>query len=144
MRNANTLAHRPGRPMRCILRRRLVQRQIQHHRDLIVRELGNTRRSCLIPQKPVHALLDIALLPAPYRRLTKACPPHDLSGAVPFASQQDHLRPPDMLLLAITVGDDRCQSLTIRRTYKKTEVPSHAKRVTQNLRIWTLMFLTNH
>jgi hypothetical protein len=36
-----------------------------------------------------------------------------------------YLRPPDVLLRAVAVGDDRCQSRTIRRGDEKSEVPSH-------------------
>jgi hypothetical protein len=50
---------------------------------------------------------------------------------VPIAGQQHHLRPPDMLLRTVTVGDDRCQTRTIRRGDEKAKVPSHRKEVAQ-------------
>ena len=58
-------------------------------------------------------------------------PPHELVGADPIAGQQHHLRPPDVLLRAVAVGDDRCQSRTIRRRDKKPKVPSHRETIAQ-------------
>jgi hypothetical protein len=36
-----------------------------------------------------------------------------------------------MLLPAVPIGDDRCQSRTIRRRDEKSKVPSHRKEVAQ-------------
>jgi hypothetical protein len=47
--------------------------------------------------------------PAPDDGFGLSGSPHDLDGAVVVGSQKDDFRPPDMLLRAVTIGDDRLQ-----------------------------------
>jgi hypothetical protein len=125
-RHAGRLGHRPHRPMRATVRRRLFLRAADDFGDLGRIQLRDARRPRLVAQEPIDARLDIALLPTPDRRLAEPRPPLDLRRADPIAGQQHHLRPPHVLLRAVPVGDDRCQTRTIRRTHEKTEVPSHS------------------
>jgi len=117
--------HRPDRPVRPAIRRRILLRPADHVGDFFVRKLRNARRSGLVAQQTVHAFVDVALLPAPDRDLAEPGPPPDLVGADPITGQQHYLRPPDVLLRAVAVGDDRCQSRTIRRGDEKSKIPSH-------------------
>jgi len=48
-------------------------------------------------------------LPAPDDGLGLSGSPHDLGGAVAVGGQQDDLGPPDMLLRAVPIGDNRLQ-----------------------------------
>ena len=104
----------------------------------------NARRPGLVAQQPIDASFDIPLLPTPDRRLAKACLPHDLVGANPIASQQNHLGSPDMFLGAIPIGNNRCKSPAIRRRDKKTKVISHAKAIAHQAKIGNLMLQTYH
>jgi hypothetical protein len=52
-------------------------------------------------------------------------PPHELIRAHLVPGQEHDLRPLRMLLPAVPVGDNRCQSRTIRRRDEKSKVSSH-------------------
>jgi hypothetical protein len=135
---------RPHRPVRRIGRRRLVQGQPDDLRHLLLRKFRNARRPRLVAQQAVHPRLDVALLPAPDRRLGEPGPPHDLGSAVPVAGQQHDCRPLRMLLPAVAVGDDRCQSRTIGRRDEKSKIPSHRKTIPEIVDQGILMVLTIH
>jgi hypothetical protein len=81
---------------------------------------GNRHRaSSDIREHPAESIGGSALAARPPRRgVREPAPddgfglsgsPHDLDGAVVVGSQKDDFRPPDMLLRAVTIGDDRLQ-----------------------------------
>src|SRR5512143_591583 len=61
----------------------------------------------------VHAVRHEPLLPAPDARLRLAAPAHDLGRAETVRGRQDDLRPPDVLLRAVPVRNDRFQTDTV-------------------------------
>jgi hypothetical protein len=67
----------------------------------------------LVAQQTVHAGLYEALLPAPDHRFALASLPHDRGGAQTVCREEDDLGAPDVLLRAVPVGYDRCQSPAI-------------------------------
>src|SRR5512132_492637 len=89
----------------------------------------DTRRPRLVAQKPVHAVRHEPLLPAPDARLRLAAAAHDLGRAETVRGRQDDLRPPDVLLRAVPVRDDRFQTGTIGGADFDGDVPAHAHRL---------------
>src|SRR5512144_2523138 len=69
----------------------------------------DTRRPRLVAQKPVHTIRHEPLLPAPDARLRLAAPAHDLRRAETVRGREDDLRPPDVLLRAVPVRNNRFQ-----------------------------------
>ena len=142
-RNAARLGHRAHRPVRRLAGRRLVQGPAARLGHLGRAQRRDPRRPGPIAQQPVDAGREIALLPAPDRRLGQTRPAHDLRGANPSRRQQHHLSPPDMLLRAVSISDDRrCQTRAIRRTPRTSQIPSHPSTIAQprckrNLSSWT-------
>ena len=134
-RHAGRRRHGPHRPVRATVGRCFLLRPADHLRHLRVRELRDPRRPRLVAQQTVHAFVDVTLLPAPDRDLAEPGPPHDLGCADPIASEQHNLGTPGVLLRAVTVGDDRCQSRTIRRRHKKSEVSSHSQMIALRTRM---------
>ena len=114
-RHAARLGHVAHRPVRRIFRRLIMKRSPDDVGHLALFERRNARRPGLVAQQSIHAGLEIAILPSPDRRFGQTRLAHDLGGANPVRSQQHHRRPPDMLLTAIPIGQDRCQTLTISR-----------------------------
>jgi hypothetical protein len=58
--------------------------------------------------------------------------------------QQHHPCSPDVLLQAVSIGDDRCQSLTIGQVHEQSKVPSHDEGVTRQCYKRNLMLQMIH
>jgi len=66
--------------------------------------------------KPRHAFLAEPFLPAPDHRLGLAGGQHDLGSAMSIGPQKNNLRPPNVLLRAVAVGDNRLKLLPFEGT----------------------------
>ena len=106
------LGHRRRRPVGR-LAGRVAGRQLDHARDHRLVQGRLARRPRLVAQQAIDAGLHEPLLPAPDHRLALAGLPHDRGRAQPVGGQQHDPRPPDMLLRAVPIGDDRGQSRAI-------------------------------
>ena len=102
--------------------RRLGRGQRDHLVDHLLAERRDARRPRLVAQQAVDAFLGEALLPAPDAGLRLARPAHDLDGAEAVRRQQHDLGPPDMLLRAVAVTDDRLQAAAVAAV-RATEIP---------------------
>ena len=89
----------------------------------------DARGSGLVAQKSTHAFVHEPLLPAPDAGLALARPPHDLSGAKTIAGQQDDPSPPDVLLRAAPVRNNRLKTSTLGGTNVHMDTVSHSKRL---------------
>lgn len=102
--DADRLGDGASGPVRGVARRfRAGQRQHLCH------GLGRQRRpagfACLVTQQPIHALLGIALLPAPHRRPADAAAPGNLKDWQSFGGMKDDPRPLHMLLRTVAIRD---------------------------------------
>jgi transposase len=122
--DAAPFGYRLYRPVRRIDRRLLLHGQPYDHRHLRSRKPRNARRPALVAKQTIHTDLDVALLPAPDCGIRQPDPPHDLGRAQSVAGQNDDVRPLRMLLPAVPIGDDRCQTRTIRRNDKNARITS--------------------
>jgi hypothetical protein len=120
--------HRRRRPVGGLVRR-FGRGQRDHAIDDRLLQGRDTRRPRLVAQKPVHAVRHEPLLPAPDARLRLAAAAHDLGRAETVRGRQDDLRPPDVLLRAVPVRDDRFQTGTIGGADFDGDVPAHAHRL---------------
>ena len=75
-----------------------------------------TRR---IMQETIHSFRHVTSLPTPHAGLRLAGPAHDLHGAAFVDTLKDNPCPPDMLLPAVAVRDDRFQTAAVLRTNGK-------------------------
>ena len=130
--------------MRGLAGRRLVQGPADHLGHLGRAQGRDPRRPGPIAQQPVDAGREIALLPPPDRRLGQTRPAHDLGGAKPIRAQQHHFSPPDMLLRAVSISDDRCQTRAIRHSHEQAKIPSHPSTIAQLRCQGILLSWTNH
>jgi hypothetical protein len=90
----------------------------------------DARAPGLVAQEPGDALLHEALWPAPDAVLALTGAPGDLDRAEAGDGQQDDLRPPNMLLRADPVRDNRLQSGTIGGTHIDDDILAHSPRLT--------------
>ena len=95
------------------LARRRAERARDQLRDHGVWDRRFARLARFVVQQPIDPGVHKAALPAPHAGLGDPRPAHDLRRAAAFARGEDDLRPPDMLLGAVAVGDDRLQPLAI-------------------------------
>jgi len=100
------LAHRSDRPMRCLMRRRVLG-QTDDLGHLLVGRSGGARRARLFPQQAFNALGHEPFLPAPDAGLGLARGGHDRRGAKAIAAQKHDAAAPDMLLGRRRVRNDR-------------------------------------
>ena len=103
---------RPHRPVPGVLRRRR-HRQRDQGLHLVLGDRLPPRRARGVPEKPVDALGEEAVPPAPDRRLRHARPPHGLGQPAARSELQDDAGPPDMLLKAPRVADDVFEAPTL-------------------------------
>ena len=127
-RDAHALRHRPQRPVRCLVRRRLLG-QPHDLGHLVGRRRRNAGRPGLVTQKAIDAFLHEPLLPAPDTGLRLARRRHDRGGAEPGVAQENDPGPPDMLLGAVAIRDDRFQSLTVAGRDAETDTGAHLQRL---------------
>ena len=124
------LGHRPPGPMGRLAGRLGAG---QRHHPLHGR-VGRARfagLSALVAQQPVDAGLSVALLPAPDRRPADPGLPCDLGHVQPLGRVQDEPGPGRVLLRPIAIGQDRRQTLAIRRRNQDTHRLCHAHRIAQ-------------
>ena len=103
---SDRLAHRPDRPVRRLMRRR-VPRQPDHLGHLLVRRSGCARRARLLPQKTIETLDHEPLLPAPDTGLGLGRGCHDRRRSGAIGAQKNDAAAPDMLLGRTRVRNDR-------------------------------------
>jgi hypothetical protein len=80
-------------------------------------------------QQPCNALPHKALVPAPYAILAPAGATGYLDRAEPGGGQQNDPRPPDILLRAVPVRDDRLQAGTIGGAHVDDDILAHSPRL---------------
>ena len=122
--DAGRLGHRAQRPVGCLVRRRLL-RLTDDPGDAIRRDRRLARRAGLVAKQAADALVHEALLPAPHAGLGLVGLAHDRRGTQTRAAQKDNTRPPDVLLRALGVRDDRAQSLTVTGRYSEGDSAAH-------------------
>src|SRR5512135_2215558 len=94
-------------------------------RSMIACSNGGIRDGRLVAQKPVHTIRHEPLLPAPDARLRLAAPAHDLRRAETVRGREDDLRPPDVLLRAVPVRNNRFQTDTVGGADFDADVLAH-------------------
>src|SRR5271156_1350288 len=135
------LGHRRRAPMDRLMRRRLVG-QGHDPIDGRGRQGRDARGSGLVAGEPLDPLMHEAFLPAPDHGFALADSARDRGRALAISGQNNDLRPPDVLLRAVAIPDDRLQASPIRRRdiddYSLAHaVQSHSRRPEKTL-IWTL------
>src|SRR5512132_748421 len=98
-------------------------------RSMIVCCKGGIRDGRVLSRRSPSTPSVMNLLPAPDARLRLAAAAHDLGRAETVRGRQDDLRPPDVLLRAVPVRDDRFQTGTIGGADFDGDVPAHAHRL---------------
>jgi len=124
-RDAGHLRHRAQRPVGRFVRWRFL-RQADDLRDALRRDRRLARRTGLVANQAIDALVHEPLLPAPDTGLGLAGLGHDRRGAEARAAQKDDTCPPDVLLRAFGVRDDRLQTLMIARRNGEGDAAAHA------------------
>ena len=118
--------HCPGRPVRCLMGRRL-----EGEPDNLIDKLLGDRRfprwAALVLNKTIDALLHEAFLPTPYTGLGLSCCFHDGVGSEPVGAQQHDTGPPDMFLGRVTAENDRFKTLTILGGDCEADTCTHAE-----------------
>ena len=103
-----------------------------HLEARFARQRRHARRPGLVAPDAVHALVEVALLPAPHAGLRGVRAPHDLEGAMAVRRRQHDLGPPDELARGVAVGD---QSLKLRAVsgvqVKADVITSHTPTLTR-------------
>ena len=110
--HAQLLRQRPHRPVTGMLRRRR-HRQRNQRLHLLLGDWLLPRRTGRVPKKPVNALGEKTVPPAPNRRLRHARPLHGLGQPAARSKLQDNAGPPDMLLKAPWIADDAFEALAL-------------------------------
>ena len=77
------------------------------------RKRRNARAAGLVAQQASQALGQEAILPPPDRGLAGAGAPGEFHGPAAIGGQQHDLRPPDMLLRAVSIHDDAGQGQAV-------------------------------
>lgn len=102
-RYAHRRRHHRAAPVRGI-RRRLLHSLRDHLQPDLPAKRRNTRGSRLVALEPRHAFIEIPFLPAPNRRLRRACPPHDLNRPHAISCRKYDNRPPGEFARRVAVG----------------------------------------
>ena len=97
-----------------LVRRRLIS-QGNDAIDGLGRQGRNARRSGLVAGQPLDPLMHKAFLPAPDHGFALADCAGNGGRARTVGSQNNDLRPPDVLLRTVAIPDDRLQASPIRR-----------------------------
>ena len=125
--------HRAGPVGR--LGRRSGQGQRHHTLRHVRPEWRDARRSRPVTQQAIYTFSHEPRLPAPDAGLRLAGLAHDLDGPGSIGRRQNDARPPDMLLWAVPVRDDRFQSGTVCSTYLDGDTFAHPSRLAQGDRL---------
>src|SRR5271165_7460786 len=134
-------------PMRRLMWRRLVG-QGNNTIDGRRRQGRDPRRPGLVTGESLDPLMHEPLLPAPHHGFALADRAADGSGAGAVSPQNNNPRPPNVLLRAVAIPDDRLQASSIRRSdlddYSLAHVlQSHSQRYGKT-QIRTLLFGAIH
>ena len=142
-RQAGDLRHHPPRPV-ARLPRRLGAGQHHHalHLGLGCRRL--VRLSGLVAQQPVDAGLGIAKLPAPDRRPAEPRTPGNLRHLQSLRRCQDDAGSHRMFLRPVAIGQNRRQTLAIRRRNPGTNYLCHDQAITQSAARMNLKNASEH
>jgi hypothetical protein len=111
---ATGLRHAAQRPLGGI-RRFFVQRAFHHRRHLLGRERRERLTARCVPEQAIGAVVHVAFLPAPDRRLALAARGRDGHRAGAIRRHEHDPRAPDMVLRRLPIGNDRLQPLSIPR-----------------------------
>jgi len=125
-RNADRLCHGGAGPMGR-LTGRIAQCQGDYSFGDLVRKARYPRRSGLVTQETIHTLLHEPLLPAPDCRFGHPGCPHDLVGAGPDRCEKHDLTPPNMLLRAVAIRNDRLHAGSVFGIDDKADPGAHAR-----------------
>jgi len=117
--------HHIGGPVRCF-GWRLPPCQRHHPLRHIPAERRDARRTRLVTQQALHALLHEALLPAPDTGLGLAGLAHDRVGADAIGAQQHDSCPPDVLLRRIAVPRHGLKPLAVPAGDRDRNSGAHA------------------
>src|SRR5580704_4299732 len=112
-------------PMRRLMRRGLVG-QGNNTIDGRGRQGRDARGPGLVASEPLDPLMHEALLPAPDHGSALADSAGDGSGAGAVGPQNNDPRPPNVLLRAVAIPDDRLQASSIRRSDRDDYSLAHA------------------
>ena len=119
------LGHRRRGPMGRLMRRRLVG-QGHDPIDGRSRQGRDARGPGLVAGEPRDPLVHEALLPAPDHGFALAHSASDGGRAFALSGQNNDPRPPDVLLPAVAIPDDRLQASPIRRRDFDDDALAHA------------------
>ncbi len=122
------LRHRAQRPVRRS-RRGFAKGAPDHTRYLLGRGGREGTAARRVPEQPLGPVMHIALLPAPDRRFALSRRSADRHCARAVGGHQHDPRPPDMVLWACAIGDDRFQPLTVTRPKPNLDAFPHAPRL---------------
>lgn len=103
--HADSLRHRPGRPVGRLCRRRR-QGEMNHLGDPVLCDRRPARKPRPVARQPVDACLHEPFLPTPPACLRFVGSGHDAGGADALVCSKHDPGTPDLLLLALRVGDD--------------------------------------
>lgn len=126
-RQAARLRLRAQRPVRR-RGRILMQRALDHRSDLFGRDSGESTAAWGIPEQALGAVLHVARLPAPDRRLAFARSRPDRHRPCAVRSHQHDTRTPDMVLRALAVGNHLFEPLPLARPEPDLNTFPHAYR----------------
>ena len=131
--DAHRCRHRSPAPVRRVGRR--LTRRLRKHLELdLLRQGLLAAGTRLVAKKPVDAILDVTLLPAPHARLRLARAPHDLIGAVAIGCREHDPRAPRRLARAVAIRNDRLELRPTRQAHVNADVVSPHGRTLTDLR----------
>jgi hypothetical protein len=110
--DAGRLCHRRRSPVRC-LAGRIASRERDNALDHRGRQRWLAGAARLVAQEPVHTLQHETLLPAPHAGLILAGLALDAGRPDPVGGQQNDPCPPNVLLRAVAIRDDRLETDTV-------------------------------
>jgi hypothetical protein len=126
--DADGFGDRAAGPVRGIAGR-LGARQRQHPGYGLQLDRGFARLARPVPQEAIHALLGISQLPAPYRRAAEADLPGHLQNGQPVCRKKNDPRPMNVLLRAVAILNDRCQTRAVLRGNDDADGLCHIRRI---------------
>ena len=143
-RYAHRLGHCRAAPVRGV-GRRLLHGLRDHLQPDFPGQGRHTRGPRLVALEPRHALIEIARLPAPYRRLRHARPPHDLDGALTVRRHQHDLGPPGKLARCVAVAQQSLKLSAVGGAQVKADVgASHLPNMPQPVTVGNPMSGVEH
>jgi hypothetical protein len=120
------MRHNPTYGIMCRLMRRRLISQGNDTIDGLDRRRRNARGSGFVAGEPLDPLMHKALLPAADHGFALADRAGNSGRARAVGSQNNDLRPPDVLLRTVAIPDDRLQVSPIRRRDLDSNSLAHA------------------